>query len=103
MDLHIVRREIHQYLENNDWVNTYDNLWYTQGDVIDLSCYYFCGCKKYDDNKMDDWEADGPNDKYVLEYIGQILRKHKIKEVWVDGDMWKYQSEKWTFDTIKKI
>jgi len=95
------KKEILEYVESQGW---FDNT-----DIIDISINfldpsYFYQSKKgrgRSDRILHVWSSDYEKmDKYLLEFIGHILKKHNIKKMTVHGD---YQSNDWTFNTIKKI
>ena len=104
------KKEIHKYLIDNDWDGDYYDMIYRgdedvhDGAIIDMDNEYFSRSESKKSRIFNMRAWDIPNgeyyDKYLLEYIGHILRKYKIREVWVSGQNWKYMSDKWTFNTI---
>jgi len=106
MNLDIVKRDIHKYLNDDGWKCKFDNFWENDSKleltVDELFNYRENKKKKHYAEISKEWAHYRQKyDKYFLEYIGPILRKYKIEEISIEGDV--YKSNKWTFNTIKNI
>ncbi len=98
-----VREEIKEYVFLDGWSN---KSLLTVGLYITIYPSYFCYSKKgKQKNLLEKWAKDPEKmDKYLLEYLGHILRKYKITEMVVFNDKCdnKYVSDNWNFKDIKK-
>jgi hypothetical protein len=98
------KKDIIEYLYNNGWGTHIPVFWDYRSCEISRS--YFLDSKKGISKQLnknhfslDKWASF---DKYLLEYIGPILRKHNIIHftIW---DNYQYGSQTWKFDDIKHL
>ncbi|PCI28715.1 hypothetical protein COB55_03545 [Candidatus Wolfebacteria bacterium] len=72
--------------------------------------YFYWSEKGKNRNLEEKWEKNKIKmDKYCLEYIGHILKKHKVKRIYVSSigdtklDDKTYTSTDWKFENIEHI
>ena len=109
------KREIEDYVKSQGWFNL--ELFNPDAKGVIFICEsYFCYSKKgADRNLMNKYgkpcrRGDGEMSKYLLEYIGHILRKHNIKIIkvrsminslrWGVEEDKSYTSDNWKLNNI---
>jgi len=100
------KEEIDKFIISNGWKS--ERTMYTE---VFLSRDYLLTSKKGMERKLReryfDYSKKGLKqrelefDRYFLDYIGHILRKHKVKVI--DMFTGRFESTDWQFDNIKRI
>ncbi len=91
--------EIIDYVDKRGWF--YDGYLFKSNTIC--PSYFFFSIKGKGEGLEKRWEYDPEKmDKYLLEFIGPILKKYNIKEINVFWNR-EYQSDTWEFNYIYRL
>lgn len=90
-----------EFVRSNGWINDNEPIISVFGDDRIAPPYFYNSKKGLEKGLLHNWAYNLEKiDKYLLEYVSDILKKHNITKIYVHSG---YQSDDWSLNNIKKI